>query len=87
MTVYGHLRGVARGVRSGVDVRQNQLIGYVGSTGRATGPHLHYSVVHRGRPIDPLKLDNPPVEPLDPELLPSLALAVRRWRPMLDVDP
>jgi murein DD-endopeptidase MepM/ murein hydrolase activator NlpD len=87
VTVYGHLRAFAGGIRRGVEVRQNQVVGYVGSSGRATGPHLHYSMIHRGRAIDPMKMENPPVEPLDPALLPSLRIAVQRWRPLLDLGP
>jgi hypothetical protein len=87
VTIYGHLKGFAGGIRRGVEVRQNQVIGYVGSSGRATGPHLHYTVVHGGRPIDPMKMKNPPVEALDPALVPDLRLAVRRWRPLLDIAP
>jgi len=87
VTVYGHLRAFAGGIRRGVEVQQNQIVGYVGSSGRATGAHLHYSVIHRGRAIDPMKMKNPPVEPLDPALLPSLQIAVRRWRPLLDLGP
>ena len=87
VTIYGHLKGFAAGIRSGVEVRQNQVIGYVGSSGRATGPHLHYTVMHGGRAIDPMKMKNPPVEALDPALAPDLRLAVRRWRPLLDLDP
>jgi hypothetical protein len=83
VTIYGHLQRIARGIRSGVDVRQNQLIGYVGSTGRATGPHLHYTVVHGRRAINPLTMENPPTEPLDPSLEPWLELAVERWLPRL----
>jgi murein DD-endopeptidase MepM/ murein hydrolase activator NlpD len=86
VTIYGHLKGFARGIRRGAEVRQNQVIGYVGSSGRATGPHLHYTVIHGGRAIDPMKMKNPPVEALDPVLLPDLALAVRRWRPLLDLE-
>jgi murein DD-endopeptidase MepM/ murein hydrolase activator NlpD len=86
VTIYGHLKGFARGIRRGAEVRQNQVIGYVGSSGRATGPHLHYTVVHGGRPIDPMRMKNPPVEPLDPALLPDLRLAVRQWRPLLDLE-
>jgi murein DD-endopeptidase MepM/ murein hydrolase activator NlpD len=82
-TIYGHLRSFAKGIRRGVQVRQNQVIGYVGATGRATGPHLHYTVRHRGRPIDPLRIENPPVEPLSPSRLPALAAVVERWEPML----
>ena len=83
VTIYGHLRGFAKGVRRGVDVKQGQVIGYVGSTGRSSGPHLHYTVVERGRPIDPLKMKNPSVEPLDEQWRPVLNAAVARWSPVL----
>jgi murein DD-endopeptidase MepM/ murein hydrolase activator NlpD len=84
VTIYGHLRGTARGIRRGTQVRQNQVIGYVGSTGRATGPHLHYTVQRFGQPIDPLKMKNPPAEPLDPALRPWLDETRRRWLRSLD---
>jgi murein DD-endopeptidase MepM/ murein hydrolase activator NlpD len=86
-TVYGHLRGFATGIRAGTEVRQNQVIGYVGSSGRATGPHLHYTLVHRGRPIDPMRFRNPPVEPLAPELMPQLERAKLTWASLLKWDP
>lgn len=63
-TLYGHLSNYARGLKVGQRVSQGQVIGYVGSTGLATGPHLHYEIHLNGNPIDPLKLDNvagPPV--------------------------
>ncbi len=50
---YAHLRGFANGIRPGVRVRQGDLIGYVGATGLATGPHLHYEFHANGRPVDP----------------------------------
>jgi murein DD-endopeptidase MepM/ murein hydrolase activator NlpD len=50
---YAHLKGFAKGIRSGVRVRQGDVIGYVGSTGLATGPHLHYEFHAGGRPVDP----------------------------------
>ena len=84
VTVYGHLRSFARGVRHGVQVSQNQVIGYVGSSGRATGPHLHYTMVHGGRAINPLRFQNPPAEPLPAELRPRLVLAQRRWLSLVD---
>ncbi len=58
-TAYAHLRGFARGVRSGRRVRQGQVIGYVGSAGRSTGPHLHYEVLRGNRQINPLGLKLP----------------------------
>jgi murein DD-endopeptidase MepM/ murein hydrolase activator NlpD len=50
---YAHLQGFARGVRVGTRVQQGDLIGYVGATGMATGPHLHYEFHANGRPVDP----------------------------------
>ena len=58
-TVYAHLKSYARGVRPGKRVRQGQTIGYVGSTGRSTGPHLHYEVHRNGKQINPLRLKLP----------------------------
>ncbi len=53
-TAYGHLRGYARDLRRGTRVRRGEVIGYVGSSGRSTGPHLHYEVRMNGRAVDPL---------------------------------
>jgi len=55
-TAYAHLKGFARGIKSGKHVRQDQVIGYVGTTGRSTGPHLHYEVHRYGKAINPRKL-------------------------------
>ncbi len=52
-TAYGHLSRIAGGIRPGVRVKQGQVIGYVGSTGRSTGPHLHYEVLMSGAQINP----------------------------------
>lgn len=52
-TRYAHLRGFARGITPGVRVKQGEVIGYVGSTGLSTGPHLHYEFHENGRPINP----------------------------------
>lgn len=55
-TRYAHLSGFAGGVRRARYVRQGEVIGYVGMTGLATGPHLHYEVRRGGRPVDPVRL-------------------------------
>ncbi|MEM6415869.1 MAG: peptidoglycan DD-metalloendopeptidase family protein [Pseudomonadota bacterium] len=55
-TAYAHLNGFKRGLRSGSRVRQGDVIGYVGSTGRSTGPHLHYEVHYKGKAVNPQKL-------------------------------
>lgn len=55
-TAYAHMSRFARGLRAGSRVRQGQIIGYVGTTGRSTGPHLHYEVLRRGQQINPISL-------------------------------
>jgi murein DD-endopeptidase MepM/ murein hydrolase activator NlpD len=53
-TVYGHLSGFAPGIVPGLRVKRGDEIGYVGSTGRSTAPHLHFEILENGRPIDPM---------------------------------
>lgn len=55
-TLYGHLSKFKGGLRTGSNVKQGQLIGYVGSTGISSGPHLHFGLYKNGRAIDPLKI-------------------------------
>ncbi|MCG5529529.1 M23 family metallopeptidase [Halorhodospira halochloris] len=68
-TLYAHLNGYARGLRVGDRVQRGQLIGYVGQSGTATGPHLHYEVIVNGRHRDPVKVDLPKAEPLTDDYL------------------
>ena len=63
-TAYAHMNRIAKGMRRGKRVRQGQVIGYVGSTGRSTGPHLHYEVLRGGRQVNPLKINLPAGEKL-----------------------
>lgn len=66
-TGYLHLSGYAKGIAQGKRVVQGQLIGYVGSTGASTGPHLDFRIWKNGKPIDPLKIPQEPAEPIAKE--------------------
>jgi murein DD-endopeptidase MepM/ murein hydrolase activator NlpD len=68
-TAYAHLSRFAEGMRSGRRVEQGDVIGYVGSTGRSTGPHLHFEVLENGEQVDPLGVAQPPAENLEGEAL------------------
>jgi murein DD-endopeptidase MepM/ murein hydrolase activator NlpD len=72
-TGYAHLSGIAKGIKPGIKVRQGQVIGYVGSTGLSTGPHLHYEVHINGRPVDPLRIRLPRGRELNGTVLTSFS--------------
>ena len=58
-TIYAHMKNFAHGIKEGIRIKQGQIIGYVGSTGKSTGPHLHYEVVKNGKKINSQKLKLP----------------------------
>ena len=68
-TLYAHLSGFAAGIRSGKNIAQDDVIGYVGATGWATGPHLHYEFRVRGAHRNPLTIAMPAAEPVPHRLM------------------
>ena len=58
-TAYAHLNSYRKGISKGVRVNQGEIIGYVGSTGKSTGPHLHYEIIYQNKKVNPLKLKLP----------------------------
>lgn len=83
-TAYLHLSKYAKGLKAGQRVRQGEVIGYVGSTGRSTGPHLDFRVWKNGSPINPLKMDSPPAEPIKEASRPAFEAAYKECKARMD---
>ena len=86
-TAYAHMKGFARGIRAGKRVRQGQTIGYVGTTGRSTGPHLHYEVLRNGAQMNPRKLKLPTGQKLKGTELAQFEQQVRKIRVLIAEVP
>ena len=84
-SIYMHLQGFAQGINQGNSVRQGQLIGYVGKTGLATGPHLDFRILKNGDPVDPLKVEAPPVDPVKEDLMSDYLLFIDSLKMELDL--
>lgn len=77
-TAYAHMRGYGPGIRSGRTVRQGDVVGYVGSTGASTGPHLHYEVIINGRHVNAMALKLPTGRTLEGDLLEAFEVERRQ---------
>ena len=84
VTSYMHLHGFAKGMKVGKHVKQGELIGYVGHTGLATGPHLDFRYFKNGTAVDPLKVKSPPAKPVDQQYRPAFDSIVQHYRAILD---
>ena len=82
-TYYGHLSKIGAGIRTGIQVDQGRIIGYVGATGLATGPHLHYEMRIADRPVNPMSIKAEPGTPIAKEKLAAFRQVRDRMDPIL----
>lgn len=85
-TQYLHLRAIVKGIEKGVKVREGQEIGYVGSSGESTGPHLDYRIKKDGKYINPLAFNPEPVSPLRAEFLEDFKKAAQNYLLLFDAS-
>jgi murein DD-endopeptidase MepM/ murein hydrolase activator NlpD len=85
-TGYGHLSRIAAGVSVGRAIKQDDVVGYVGHTGLATGPHLHYIMTRGGKPINPSSMKAEPPIPMDGNLKPEFMSHIAEWQQALSAS-
>jgi murein DD-endopeptidase MepM/ murein hydrolase activator NlpD len=86
-TGYAHMSRIADGIVPGVTVRQGQILGYVGSTGYSTGPHLHFEIQVNGRFVDPLSVRLPRAKTLEARYQSEFDRTVFQIHDLLERDP
>jgi murein DD-endopeptidase MepM/ murein hydrolase activator NlpD len=85
-TMYLHLRSFGPGIRSGARVKSGDVVGYVGSSGESTGPHLDYRIKRNGSYLNPLSAKFEPIEPLKEEVMDDYRKEIEKYRILL-ADP